>query len=77
MVDDPAVAERLQPRGFAMGTKRLCVDTGYFEIFNRRNVTLVDVRDAPIEVITSRGVRTADTEHELDVLEYQRYSLAE
>src|SRR5204863_6571970 len=68
VVEDPAVAERLQPRGYAIGTKRMCVDTGYHEIFNRDNVTLVDVRDAPIEAITPRGVRTADAEHELDVL---------
>jgi cyclohexanone monooxygenase len=67
-VDDPAVAEILQPRGYAIGTKRLCVDTGYFEIFNRDNVTLVDVRTAPIEEITPRGVRTAEAEYELDVL---------
>jgi len=67
-VKDAAVAERLQPRGYAIGTKRLCVDTGYFEIFNRDNVSLVDVREAPIEAITPRGVRTADAEYELDVL---------
>jgi cyclohexanone monooxygenase len=67
-VADPAVAERLKPRGYAIGTKRLCVDTGYFEIFNRDNVTLVDVREAPIEEITARGVRTADDEYDLDVL---------
>src|SRR3954454_5607462 len=67
-VADPAVAERLKPRGYAIGTKRLCVDTGYFEIFNRDNVTLVDVREAPIEEITAHGVRTADDEYDLDVL---------
>jgi cyclohexanone monooxygenase len=67
-VKDAAVAERLAPRGYAIGTKRLCVDTGYFEIFNRDNVTLVDVREAPIEAITPGGVRTADAEYELDVL---------
>jgi cyclohexanone monooxygenase len=67
-VKDPAVAEKLLPRGYAIGTKRLCVDTGYFEIFNGDNVTLVDVRDAPIEAITPRGVRTAEGEYDLDVL---------
>jgi cyclohexanone monooxygenase len=67
-VRDPAVAAKLEPRGYAIGTKRLCVDTGYFEIFNRDDVTLVDVREAPIEAITPRGLRTAAGEYELDVL---------
>jgi cation diffusion facilitator CzcD-associated flavoprotein CzcO len=67
-VKDPAVAEKLLPHGYAIGTKRLCVDTGYFEIFNRDNVTLVDVRSAPIEAIVARGLRTADAVYELDVL---------
>ena len=44
--------ELLCPRGYPFGTKRLCVDNGYFETFNRDNVTLVDIRDAPIEEIT-------------------------
>ena len=49
-----------------MGTKRLCVDTDYYDTFNRENVTLVDVRKAPIEAITPRGVRTRDAEYALD-----------
>ena len=42
-VHDPAVAELLTPRGYPIGTKRLCADTDYYETFNRDNVTLVDV----------------------------------
>jgi len=67
-VKDAAVAERLMPRGYAIGTKRLCVDTGYFDIFNRADVTLVDVRRTPIEAVTPRGLRTAEAEYDLDVL---------
>ena len=43
-VADPAVAEALSPRGYAIGSKRLCVDTGYYATFNRPNVRLVDLR---------------------------------
>ena len=45
IVRDPAVAETLAPKDYPLGTKRLCVDTDYYETFNRDNVTLVDVRD--------------------------------
>ena len=55
---DPDVAELLVPRDYPIGTKRLCVDTDYYATFNRDNVTLVDVRQAPIEAITPRGLRT-------------------
>jgi len=65
-VRDPAVAEKLVPRGFPLGTKRLCVDTDYYATYNRDNVTLVDVRAAPIEAITPRGVRTREREYEVD-----------
>ena len=53
IVRDPSVAEKLLPKEYPLGTKRLCVDTGYYETFNRENVTLVDVRDTPIEEITA------------------------
>ncbi len=58
IVHDPQVAEALAPRDHPIGTKRLCVDTGYFETYNRDNVTLVDLRTAPIEAITPTGLRT-------------------
>ena len=66
IVRDPAVAEKLVPRGYPLGTKRLCVDTNYYDTFNRENVTLVDVRTAPIEAITPSGLRTRDEEYALD-----------
>ncbi|HEX6212388.1 MAG TPA: NAD(P)/FAD-dependent oxidoreductase [Methylomirabilota bacterium] len=66
VVRDPAVAELLVPRHYPVGTKRICVDTNYYETFNRDNVTLVDIRRAPIETITPHGLRTADAEYTLD-----------
>ncbi len=68
IVKDPKVAELLAPRDHYIGTKRLCLDNGYYETFNRDNVTLVDVRSDPIAEITANGVRTANTEYELDAI---------
>ncbi len=68
MVDDPAVAEKLCPTDFPICTKRLCVDTNYYATYNRGNVSLVDLKVSPIAEITPRGVRTGDTEHDLDLI---------
>lgn len=68
IVDDPEVAQRLSPRQ-TVGCKRLCVDSaGYYETFNRPNVSLVDVSETPVERITPGGVVAAGREHELDML---------
>jgi len=67
-VKDPAVAEMLVPNDHPIGTKRLCLDTNYYETYNRDNVTLVNVRKAPIEEITPDGLRTADGEFKVDDL---------
>jgi cyclohexanone monooxygenase len=69
VVLDPAVAEALCPQT-VVGCKRLCIDTGYYETFNRENVTLVDVRDAPIEEITRDGVTAAGKSYPLDAVVY-------
>lgn len=66
IVRDPGVAEKLAPRNHPIGTKRPCIDTGYFETFNRANVTLVDVRETPIEEITAAGPRTRDRQFTVD-----------
>jgi len=66
IVKDPKVADILTPKTYPFGTKRLCVDTGYYETFNRDNVTLVDVSKAPIEAITPTGLRTSQAEYALD-----------
>jgi cation diffusion facilitator CzcD-associated flavoprotein CzcO len=67
-VKDPEVAELLIPTDHPYGAKRPPLDTNYFETYNRDNVTLVDVRAAPIEEITERGVRTERNEYDLDVI---------
>ena len=65
-VRDPAVAEALSPKDHPVGAKRLPLDTGYHDTYNRDNVTLIDVRDAPIEAIIPTGLRTRDARYALD-----------
>lgn len=68
-VADPAVADRLTP-SITLGCKRMCIDTGYWDAFNRDNVTLVALADTPIDRITATGVVVDGAEHRLDALIY-------
>ncbi len=67
-VRDPAVAEKLIPTDHPLGAKRLCVDTNYYETYNRPNVTLVDVASTPIEQITPGSIRTREAEFSVDAI---------
>jgi cation diffusion facilitator CzcD-associated flavoprotein CzcO/acetyl esterase/lipase len=67
-VTDPATAELLCPDDHPYATKRAPFETDYYETFNRENVSLVDVRSAPIETLTETGLRTEQAEYELDVV---------
>jgi cation diffusion facilitator CzcD-associated flavoprotein CzcO len=69
VVKDPATAEALRPH-YPMGCKRPIIDIGYFETFNRDNVTLVDLRKGPITRVTPRGIETAQGSFDLDVILY-------
>ncbi len=66
IVRDPATAALLSSQDYPLGTKRLPLDTDYYETFNRANVTLIDVRRDPIETITPTGLKTRDAEYDLD-----------
>ena len=68
IVRNPKVAELLTPTDHPLGAKRICVDTDYYNTYNRDNVTLVDLRKAPIAEITETGLRTDDAHYELDSL---------
>jgi cyclohexanone monooxygenase len=67
-VADPVVAEMLVPKDHPFGSKRIPCETGYYEVFNRNNVLLVDVRKAPIKRITPQGIQTNNADYELDVI---------
>jgi cation diffusion facilitator CzcD-associated flavoprotein CzcO len=69
-VKDPVVAEKLVPKDHPFGAKRIPLETGYYEAYNRDNVLLVDIRETPIECITPRGVKTSDREYEFDIIIY-------
>lgn len=67
-VKDPATAEKLLP-DYYIGTKRLILDSDYHDTYNRENVTLVSLKEDPIEAITTTGIRTASgIEYPLDIL---------
>ena len=68
IVDDPEILEKLLPTDHPFGSKRILIDTNYFETYNRDNVDLVDIRRSPIEEITPKGIRTGDQEYEFDII---------
>jgi cyclohexanone monooxygenase len=67
-IKDPEVAEKLTPRGHPILAKRLCADTNYYEVYNRPNVHLVDVRPQGITRISTEGVVVGDKTYKLDML---------
>jgi cation diffusion facilitator CzcD-associated flavoprotein CzcO len=69
-VRDPAVAERLIPRDHGFGTRRVPLETRYYEVYNQPNVRLVDLRETPIVRITETGIETRDAHREFDVIIY-------
>jgi cyclohexanone monooxygenase len=69
LVDDPQTAADLCPE-YPVGTKRPCLDTGYYETYNRDNVHLVNLRRTPLVEVTERGIRTSDQEYGFDAIVY-------
>lgn len=67
-VHNPEVARKLTPTSYPIGSKRICMDTGYYETFNRSNVTLVDLSEDPIIEMTETGIRTSSGTHDLDLI---------
>ena len=67
-INDPKVADMLVPTDHGFGTRRVPLETKYYEAFNRDNVTLVNARATPIESLTETGVKTSAAEYPLDIL---------
>jgi cation diffusion facilitator CzcD-associated flavoprotein CzcO len=67
-VKDPELADKLCPTSHPIGTKRICVDSDYFDTYNRDNVTLVDISEQPLETITEQGLKTSEQDYEFDIL---------
>ncbi len=69
-VKDPSVAEKLIPRNHGFGTRRVPLETKYYEVYNQPNVLLVDLNETPIERITPTGIKTSGGEHAFDIIIY-------
>src|SRR5260370_38528818 len=69
-VKDPIVAEKLIPTNHGFGTRRVPLESGYYEGYNQPIVRLVDLRETPIEGITPAGVKTTDAGDEADMIIY-------
>jgi cation diffusion facilitator CzcD-associated flavoprotein CzcO len=69
-VKDPAVAEKLIPKNHGFGTRRVPLESGYFEVYNQPNVKLIDINETPIERITPDGIKTSDAEYAFDIIIY-------
>ncbi|MCC8970005.1 flavin-containing monooxygenase [Bradyrhizobium brasilense] len=69
-VKNQAVAEMLIPKNHGFGTRRLPLETFYYEVYNRDNVELVDIKETPIERITPGGIRTSDRDYAFDIIIY-------
>ncbi|MDE0873151.1 MAG: NAD(P)/FAD-dependent oxidoreductase [Acidimicrobiales bacterium] len=69
-VDDGELAEKLIPRDHGFGTRRVPMETSYYEVYNQDNVLLVDVNETPIEKVTIDGIQCSDQEHPFDLIVY-------
>jgi cation diffusion facilitator CzcD-associated flavoprotein CzcO len=69
-VKDPKVAEKLIPKNHGFGTRRVPLETRYYEAYNRDNVDLVDILETPILRITPNGIKTSDRKYEFDIIIY-------
>ncbi len=69
-VKDQKVAELLIPKNHGFGTRRVPLETKYYECYNQPNVTLVDSKATPITEITPTGLKTSAAEYEFDIIVY-------
>jgi cation diffusion facilitator CzcD-associated flavoprotein CzcO len=67
-IRSPRMAEKLVPHDHPFGAKRLPMEDGYYECFDHDNVTLVDVRETPVERITRDGIKTTAASYEFDTI---------
>ncbi len=69
-IADPALAEKLIPSDYSFGTRRVPLENGYFEAFSRDNVSLVDLREEPVECIDATGIKTRAAHYDVDLIIY-------
>ena len=69
-VKNQAVAEKLIPKNHGFGTRRVPMETKYYEVYNQDNVQLVDISETPIERITETGIKTSAAAFDFDMIIY-------
>jgi cation diffusion facilitator CzcD-associated flavoprotein CzcO len=69
-INEPAVADKMVPTNHGFGTRRVPMETNYYEVYNQDNVKIVDISETPIEAITPTGIKTSDAAYELDLIYY-------
>ncbi len=69
-VNDPVLAEKLIPKDHGFGTRRVPMETNYYEAYNRDDVHLVDLNETPIECVTEAGIRTSERDYDVDLIVY-------
>ncbi len=67
-IKDPKLADILTPTEFPICTKRACLDTNYYETFNRPNVDVIDIKKNPIRSISATGIATQDQDFNFDAI---------
>jgi len=67
-LNDQKVADKLIPTNHGYGTRRVPLESGYYEVYNQPNVELVDLRETPIDRITEKGLRTSDRDYAFDMI---------
>lgn len=70
IVSDPEIADALIPKTYPIGTRRPCLDTGYYQTYNRPNVELVDLTNTPILRVTNTGITTTEHDFTFDAIVY-------
>lgn len=69
-VHDSETAEKLIPTDHGFGTRRVPLETNYYEVYNQPNVRLVDVKATPIDRITEQGIKTSTEQLDFDIVIY-------
>ena len=69
-VNNPDIAEKLIPKDHGFGTRRVPLETNYYESYNNKNIELIDINENPIKRITAKGILTKEKEYEFDFIIY-------
>jgi cation diffusion facilitator CzcD-associated flavoprotein CzcO len=69
-IDDPKIADELIPTDHGFGVQRVPLETGYYEVFNRKNVKLISLLEEPIERISQTGIQTSKRQYDVDIIVY-------